>query len=127
MTTHPTGRRTVRVENTWTFGAMALSGAARTLQRNKLRSIAKMVGTFIGIPTRPLVVWASAQLAPQARTLGLSARRILGHGALSLRWCFFASTADGFTLLLASNFSGAGPATPRCYPRLSATSDGQYG
>ena len=33
----------------WVFGAMALSAAARALQRNKLRAVLTMLGIFIGV------------------------------------------------------------------------------
>ena len=33
----------------WTFGAMALTAAARALQRNKLRAALTMLGIFIGV------------------------------------------------------------------------------
>jgi macrolide transport system ATP-binding/permease protein len=36
-------------ESAWTFGAMALSAAARALQRNKLRAALTMLGIFIGV------------------------------------------------------------------------------
>ncbi|MGO9057852.1 MAG: ABC transporter permease [Candidatus Binataceae bacterium] len=38
-----------RAENIWTFGAMALSAAARALRRNKLRAALTMLGIFIGV------------------------------------------------------------------------------
>ena len=38
-----------RAENVWTFGAMALSAAARALRRNKLRAALTMLGIFIGV------------------------------------------------------------------------------
>jgi macrolide transport system ATP-binding/permease protein len=38
-----------RAEDAWMFGAMALSAAARTLQRNKLRAALTMLGIFIGV------------------------------------------------------------------------------
>ena len=38
-----------RAENIWTFGAMALSAAARALRRNKLRAALTMLGVFIGV------------------------------------------------------------------------------
>jgi macrolide transport system ATP-binding/permease protein len=39
----------VRTDNAWTFGAMALSAAARALRRNKLRAVLTMLGIFIGV------------------------------------------------------------------------------
>ncbi len=38
-----------RADNAWTFGAMALSAAARALRRNKLRAVLTMLGIFIGV------------------------------------------------------------------------------
>jgi macrolide transport system ATP-binding/permease protein len=38
-----------RAEDAWMFGAMALSTAVRTLQRNKLRAVLTMLGIFIGV------------------------------------------------------------------------------
>ena len=38
-----------RSDNAWTFGAMALSAAARALRRNKLRAVLTMLGIFIGV------------------------------------------------------------------------------
>jgi len=38
-----------RAENVWTFGAMALSAAARALRRNKMRAALTMLGIFIGV------------------------------------------------------------------------------
>ncbi len=39
----------VAAESAWTFGAMALSAAARALRRNKLRAVLTMLGIFIGV------------------------------------------------------------------------------
>ncbi len=36
-------------ESAWTFGSMALTAAARALQRNKLRAALTMLGIFIGV------------------------------------------------------------------------------
>ena len=38
-----------RGEEAWTFGAMALSAAARALRRNKMRAALTMLGIFIGV------------------------------------------------------------------------------
>ncbi|HEY6394230.1 MAG TPA: ABC transporter permease, partial [Candidatus Binataceae bacterium] len=38
-----------RSEEAWTFGAMALSAAARALMRNKTRAMLTMLGVFIGV------------------------------------------------------------------------------
>jgi macrolide transport system ATP-binding/permease protein len=38
-----------RTEDVWMFAAMALSAAARSLQRNKLRAALTMLGIFIGV------------------------------------------------------------------------------
>jgi macrolide transport system ATP-binding/permease protein len=38
-----------RAEDVWMFAAMALSAAARSLQRNKLRAALTMLGIFIGV------------------------------------------------------------------------------
>jgi len=49
---HETGGRLQRAapgENSWMFGAMAFSAAARALQRNKLRAVLTMLGIFIGV------------------------------------------------------------------------------
>jgi macrolide transport system ATP-binding/permease protein len=48
-TTPATAAATTRAEDAWIFGAMALSAAARTLQRNKLRAVLTMLGIFIGV------------------------------------------------------------------------------
>jgi macrolide transport system ATP-binding/permease protein len=39
----------VATDSAWTFAAMALSAAARALQRNKLRAVLTMLGIFIGV------------------------------------------------------------------------------
>jgi macrolide transport system ATP-binding/permease protein len=44
-----TAATTTRAEDAWMFAAMALSAAARTLQRNKLRAVLTMLGIFIGV------------------------------------------------------------------------------
>jgi len=44
-----TGAAGTRAEDAWMFAAMALSAAARTLQRNKLRAVLTMLGIFIGV------------------------------------------------------------------------------
>jgi macrolide transport system ATP-binding/permease protein len=48
-TTPAAAATTARAEDAWMFGAMALSAAARTLQRNKLRAVLTMLGIFIGV------------------------------------------------------------------------------
>jgi len=46
----PTGMAAAqRSEDIWTFGAMALSAAARALRRNKTRTALTMLGIFIGV------------------------------------------------------------------------------
>ncbi len=47
--TRATRTRAVGAESPWTFGAMALSAAARAVQRNKLRAVLTMLGIFIGV------------------------------------------------------------------------------
>jgi macrolide transport system ATP-binding/permease protein len=42
-------RTPARAEDAWMFAAMALSAAARSLQRNKLRAALTMLGIFIGV------------------------------------------------------------------------------
>lgn len=46
---HAEARESGGAESVWTFGAMALSAAARALQRNKLRAALTMLGIFIGV------------------------------------------------------------------------------
>jgi macrolide transport system ATP-binding/permease protein len=45
----PSAATAARAEDAWMFAAMALSAAARSLQRNKLRAALTMLGIFIGV------------------------------------------------------------------------------